>query len=201
MNVPRSRDFYLYYVRKKYLVIVKKHHIKRMPADKELIIKTPNGEKARDMMYKMKKQLEESSGHTKKIRTSVRCVIRNKYHTKNGKKRMSEAKKGKKNPNYGGLSEEHKKKLSISKRKSGKYKGMNNPFYGKTHTPEVKAKLSKLRAERNKRIFTGKRNIVNKENQRKMIDKDAPLPEGYQYGTVYSQYKEYFIPDEELLGN
>lgn len=53
------------------------------------------------------------------------------------KRKMSEAKKGENNPNYGKkFSEETKRKLSEIR------KGENNPYYGKKHSEETKGKIS-----------------------------------------------------------
>lgn len=57
-------------------------------------------------------------------------------------------------------------KLNISKSKIGKYKGKNNPFYGKHHTPETK----KLLSDQRKGLNTGDKNYfydkhyIGKEN-------------------------------------
>lgn len=80
-------------------------------------------------------------------------------HSEQSKKKLSESKKGKKNPNYGKhftFTEEHKRKISESrkgiqfteehKRNLSKnhadVKGENNPFYGKTFTSQSLKKLS-----------------------------------------------------------
>jgi hypothetical protein len=56
------------------------------------------------------------------------------------KRKMSEANKGKNNPNYGkSLSEETRRKLSEAN------KGKNNPNYGKTRSEETRRKISEAR--------------------------------------------------------
>ena len=58
-------------------------------------------------------------------------------HTEETKQKMSELKKGEKNPNYGKTpSESTKQKISESK------KGKKSPMYGKTHSESTKQKLS-----------------------------------------------------------
>ncbi len=112
------------------------------------------------------------------------------------KKKMSEAKKGENNPNYGKYGENHhsygknhseetKKKISeansgniawnkgrtdvyseetkkkMSEAKKGKYKGKNNPMYGKNHTEEAK--------ERNRQAHLGKGLGKNNSNAKAVI--------------------------------
>jgi len=73
------------------------------------------------------------------------------------REKMSEAKRGKKNHNFGkprteetktkigmahkGLTHSEETKATISSKKKGTQLGENNPFFNKTHTPETKAKL------------------------------------------------------------
>lgn len=75
------------------------------------------------------------------------------------RRKMSEAKKGKPSPKRGiPLSEETKKKISESRK--GKCCGKDNHFYGKTHTPEVRERLSKL--------YTGRK--LSEETRNKMSE-------------------------------
>lgn len=58
-------------------------------------------------------------------------------HSEESRRKLSESKKGAKNPNYGKkISEETKKKLSEALR------GKNNPNYGKHHSEETRKKIS-----------------------------------------------------------
>ncbi len=80
-------------------------------------------------------------------------------HTDESKKKISETKKGKNNPNYGKpLPEETKKKISeankgkthsdeTKKKISEANKGKNNFMYGKTHSEETKKKISENHAD------------------------------------------------------
>lgn len=81
-----------------------------------------------------------------------------KHHSDESKKRMSESHSGENHPNYGKhLSEDVKEKIResnkgklrseetrkrISESKKGVFAGSKNPFYGKSHTDEVKSLLS-----------------------------------------------------------
>ena len=70
-------------------------------------------------------------------------------HSEESRRKLSESKKGAKNPNYGKkISEETKKKLSEALR------GKNNPNYGKHHSEETRKKISKAGKGRHHSIET-----------------------------------------------
>jgi hypothetical protein len=111
-------------------------------------------------LHKGKKLTE---GHKKKVGDSLRGK-KKKPLSDETKKKLSEANKGKNNPNYGkSFSEEHRRKMSEAhkgktrseehrRKNSEAKKGENHPFYGKkgknhpaygrSHSKEAKTKLS-----------------------------------------------------------
>ena len=64
--------------------------------------------------------------------------------TDESRERMSNSRKGSKNPFYGKSHSENSKE-KISNARIGKYSGDNNPFYGKHHSKDTKEKLSEAR--------------------------------------------------------
>lgn len=67
-----------------------------------------------------------------------------KHHSAESRKKMSEAKKGDKNPRFGKPAWNNSKHHSEESRKkmSEKKNGENNPFFGKHHSEEAKKKMS-----------------------------------------------------------
>jgi hypothetical protein len=99
-------------------------------------------------------------------------ILRNKTYGGDGasgaiksektRKKLSEANKGKNNPNYGkSLSEETRKKLSEAN------KGKNNPNYGKSLSEETRRKMSEARKGENNPNY-GK--SLSEETRRKMSE-------------------------------
>lgn len=78
-----------------------------------------------------KENIKKGLLKSEKFQNSLKCTERSK--------RISKALKGRK------LSEEHKLKLSEN---HCDVSGVNNPFYGKTHSPETKQKLRMFKLER-----------------------------------------------------
>ena len=139
---------------------------------------------------------------------SVSSGFKDKHHSYKSKQKMSEARKGDKNPFYGRHhSEETKQKLSIKngnpslerRQKMSEHhadvSGENNPFYGRHHSEETKQKMSEARkGDKNpfygkcgenhpnfgKRFYTdGNKNIVAYE-----------CPEGFRPGkTIFKNKK------------
>ena len=73
-----------------------------------------------------------------------RLHMKGKHLSEETKKKISEALKGEKNPNYGKtFSAETRKKLREARK--GKHLGKDNSFYGKHHTEETRKKLSEVR--------------------------------------------------------
>jgi len=71
---------------------------------------------------------------------SIMKSLKNVIRTKEWKKHISESLSGEKSYRYG-MRYSEEEKLEMSKKRKGKYTGKDNPFYGKTHTPEVKENL------------------------------------------------------------
>jgi len=94
---------------------------------KKILSEKSKGRKATEETKKL--MSERSKGR-------VSCM-KGKFHSEKSKRKMSEIRKGKK---HKPLTEETKKKISLSKK--GKYAGQNNPMYGKIHTDETKNKMS-----------------------------------------------------------
>lgn len=81
---------------------------------------------------------------------------------------------GEKNPNYGGLSEQHCKNISKSRIEKGTAKGKNNPMYGRTG--EKSPHFGKPKSEEHRRKISisniGKNN-GKKPSTRKLTDKQV----------------------------
>lgn len=78
--------------------------------------------------------------------------VRGYKHTEEWKQKMSKARSGKNNPNYGKhLSEETKQKISMN---HADMSGKNNPFYNRTHTEETRQKMSEAKIGK----YAGKNN-------------------------------------------
>jgi hypothetical protein len=95
--------------------------------------------------------------------------------TPKGRKRMSTANKGKKNPNYGGLSPEHKAKLSLAAKRRDR-RQIRNPYYGRKHTVEARLKMS-LAAK--KRRF---RWAMEPGGRPHRVPRNFELPLGWRWG-------------------
>lgn len=88
---------------------------------------------------------------------------------------LSESMRGEKNPNYGGLTEEHAKKISDAMR--GTRIGENNPMHGRAHKESTKQKMAEKARQR-------KRGWVTEPNGKlHLIDPTTfVLPEGWTRG-------------------
>lgn len=108
-----------------------------------------------------------SGKHSEETKDKLRKINTGKHHTEEARKKMSEAKKGEKNHNYGKhFSEEHKKRISESnsgklrseetkKNISESKKGRNHPNYGKKRKTETVEKIIKANIKKIKCIETG----------------------------------------------
>lgn len=115
-------------------------------------------------MKKGQKNPHKGVPRSPETRSKMSASRMGKTPSEQTRKRLSESKTGKNNPNYGKHpSEETRQKMSIAQSKAQKGKqvseetrekisealkgmfiGENNPFYGKHHTPETRAKLSEM---------------------------------------------------------
>lgn len=78
--------------------------------------------------------------------------MKGKAYPEEGKRKLSEALKGRISPNWGRkASEETKAKMSASQKARAEKLGENHPNIGRTHSEETKAKM---RASRAKRVYT-----------------------------------------------
>lgn len=92
------------------------------------------------------------------------------------KHRISQARKGMK------FSESHKRNISKAVR-ARKMVGEKNPFFGKTHTNELKRKIGKLSSERFKGNTISKGRIwITNGTVDKMIYPTKPIPSGFYKG-------------------
>ncbi len=78
------------------------------------------------------------------------------------------------------LTEESRIKLSISKQ------GINNPFYGKTHTDEFRKKISEINSKRQSGINNSNYGTcwITNGIDSKRIKKEDTVPDGWRYGRV-----------------
>lgn len=78
------------------------------------------------------------------------------------------------------------------KEKSVKNSGENNPFYGKTHTEEVKAKLSASKTGKNNPFYGKKR--PDHSNKMKVVMKGKPKTQEHKDNISKSHNKVYVCP-------
>lgn len=101
--------------------------------------------------------------------------------TKDGRKRIAAAKRGKKNPNAGGLSVEHKRKISVTL-KAHDRRQIRNPFYGHKHTETARAIMS---AKAKKRRFQW---VMEPGGKAHRMPLDFVLPDGWRRGNGGFRY-------------
>jgi len=165
-----TQKYYLFQCRSE-LWIVKDS--KAVPKPRELLIQTSNIEYLREYAHKIPK--------ITKINDKV-SRQRNDHWTPEGRKIMSEKKLGSNNPMHGGLSEEHK--LKISRTMRGTRRGENNPMYGRRHRHETRRKMSIAQSMRVRKWCvepSGKTHLVD---PRTFI-----LPGGWKWGRFFDPYK------------
>ncbi len=144
-----------------------------VPKPRELILQTTNIELLRDTAAK---QQRITKIHDKVTRT------RNKWHTEEGRQKIAEAKLGSNNPNSGGLSPEHREKISRTMR--GTRRGENNPMYNRRHTYESRRKMSMMQRLRIRKW------CVEPSGKTHLVDPNTfMLPAGWMWGRTYDPYK------------
>ena len=123
-----------------------------------------------------------------------------KLMSEEARKKLSEANKGEKNPNYGKhFSEEYKKKLSEAK------KGEKNPMYGKHHSEEARKKLSEankgkhISEESKKKMSEAKKGKHHSEEARKKMSEARKGKRWFNNGIINIRAKECpegFVPGQ-----
>jgi group I intron endonuclease len=114
-------------------------------------------------------------------------------HTEETRKRISESKKGIKNPAFG-LHRKNKKtseetKMKIREAHRGKFVGELNPYYGKKHSDEIRKKMSEIQKKIAKR---GDKNpmsvkVINTKTKEIFNSiREAAEKSGYTYNQVKS---------------
>jgi hypothetical protein len=107
---------------------------------------------------------------------------RTKLHTPEGRQKISESKKGDKNPNWGGLSFEHRAK--ISRTMKGTRRRDANPMYARRHSWETRRKMS-IKASMRRRKW-----CVEPSGKCHLVDPILfVLPAGWMWGMKYDPYK------------
>lgn len=95
--------------------------------------------------------------------------------TPEGRERMREAKRGDRNPNHGGLSPEHKAKISRNKRIA--YRGEFNPMWNRRHKGSSRLKIGIANMRRGKRRWA-----LDESGNEHLIAVDKILPPGWSWG-------------------
>ena len=144
-----------------------------VPKPRELILQTTNIELIRETASKQQKISKVVDKVTRQ---------RNKLHTPEGREKIAEAKKGSKNPNAKGLSDEHRSK--ISRTMKGTRRGENNPMYNRRHSYETRRKMSLMQSMRVRRW------CVEPSGKTHLVDpRSFSLPSGWLWGRNYDPYK------------
>lgn len=103
-------------------------------------------------------------------------------HTTESRKKISEAMTGEKNPNWGGLSSEHKAKISRTMR--GTRRRDANPMYARRHTWETR-RLMAIKASMRRRKW-----CVEPNGKCHLVDPlTFTLPGGWLWGMKYDPYR------------
>lgn len=95
--------------------------------------------------------------------------------TPEGRELMREKKRGHLNPNHGGLSPEHK--MKISRNKKQQYRGDGNPMYGRKHHPR-----SKMKTSWSLRKLPKRRWCVDPTGKEHFLFAHSILPPGWAWG-------------------
>ena len=144
-----------------------------VPKPRELILQTTNIELIRETASKQQKISKVVDKVTRQ---------RNRLHTPEGREKIAEAKKGSKNPNANGLSDEHRAK--ISRTMKGTRRGENNPMYNRRHSYETRRKMSLMQSMRVRKW------CVEPSGKTHLVDpRSFSLPSGWLWGRHYDPYK------------
>jgi len=93
-----------------------------------------------------------------------------------GRERMRERKRGANNPNAGGLSPEHRAKISRNKQMA--YRGEHNPMYNRRHTRSARLKIGLANIRRKNML----RWAVDLSGREHMLPRNSQLPPGWAWG-------------------
>ena len=96
--------------------------------------------------------------------------------TPEGRERMREKKRGDGNPNAGGLSTEHRAKISRNKQIA--YRGEYNPMYNRRHTRAARLKIGMANIRRKNML----RWAVDVSGREHMLPRNSQLPPGWAWG-------------------
>lgn len=93
-----------------------------------------------------------------------------------GLERIREAKRGTKNPNHGGLSDAHRRKIAQTMKKR---RGEHHHMWNMQHTARAKMKISLAMRKIPKRRW-----ISSPDGREHLVDSTHPLPAGWYYGRI-----------------
>jgi hypothetical protein len=107
---------------------------------------------------------------------------RTRNHTSDSKQKISESMSGERNPNWGGLKDEHRAKISRTMR--GTRKRDANPMYARRHTWESRRKMAFAASQRRRKW------CVEPNGKCHLIDPlTFTLPAGWCWGMKYDPYR------------
>jgi len=170
--MSRSTRFFAFKSRDEFW-IVDENTLQDVPKPREMLIKLSSVESIREYVLTQNKTNSPIVD---------RCRDRTEWHTPEGRERIRQAKMGDKHPHKNGLKDSHREK--ISKTMTGTRIGEFNPMYGRKHSPESIAKIRQKAFERPKRKW-----CVEPDGSMHLINEDADLPSGWQWGRYFDPYK------------
>ena len=92
-----------------------------------------------------------------------------------GRERMREKKRGENNPNSGGLSAEHRRKISLNKRRM--YQRDGNPMWNRKHRAQARLLIGLANIRRR-----GRRWAVDDQGREHFLVPGSTLPPGWAWG-------------------
>lgn len=121
--------------------------------------------------------IQEARRYSEKMKFPVIQDIKKSWTgiTPEGREMMREKKRGAQNPNHGGLSQEHKMKISRNKRE--RYRGEGNPMYNRRHRS-----LSKMKTSWSLRKLPKRRWCVDPLGTEHLVFYSFQLPVGWAWG-------------------
>lgn len=103
--------------------------------------------------------------------------------TPEGRERMREKKRGKNNPNAGGLTPEHRAKISRNKRLA--YRGEHNPMWNRRHKSSTRLLIGLANIRRR-----GRRWAVDEHGREHILPAHQMLPAGWVWGRARGQGRQ-----------